>query len=426
MEVSSMLKQITTLVLALLILPLAAYGVDNSEGNQANQEVSPSPLLEKLIISGQIRFREELDKRNFAAGTDVNDMGLLRSRLGLKFQPAQNVIAFLQFQDSRTLGVEGSNTLASSSNLDLHQGYIQLENIFSTQGLSLKVGRQEIAFGGQRLIGTVGWHNVGRSFDGGRLAFSRNGIKADLWAAKLAEVFEAGEAKDNAIYGIDFAVNTNPRFAPRAYVILERNNDTNSSGVDLLSRNTFGIHAKGKVNQFDYAVESALQTGKQEANDVSAFLVGVSTGYTFPGTKKLRLAMGYDHLSGNDGEAGTIKVFNTLYATNHKFYGFMDYFLNIPVHTRGFGLRDLMIKSSLNFSSKVVGKADFHIFNYAQEDEAGQTSLGQEIDLTAVYKFRKPVKIVAGASVFFPGEVFKRLQGSKLGVKLYSMMILDF
>ena len=164
----------------------------------------------------------------------------------------------------------------------------------------------------------------------------------------------------------------------------------------------------------------------QETNNISAFLVGITAGYTFPGTSKLRLAVGYDYLSGNDGETGTIKVFNTLYATNHKFYGFMDYFVNIPVQTRGFGLRDLMIKSSINFSSKVVGKADFHLFNYAEKDEAGQTSLGKEIDLTAVYKFRKAVKIETGALFFLPDEVFKRLQGNKLGVKFYSMMILDF
>lgn len=113
----------------------------------------------------------------------------------MKFQPAQNVTTVLQFQDSRTFGVEGGNTLANGSNIDLHQGYILLENVFKLPGLSLKVGRQEIAFGGQRLIGTVGWHNVGRSFDGGRLAFSRNGLSGEVWTAKLAELLMRVTAK---------------------------------------------------------------------------------------------------------------------------------------------------------------------------------------------------------------------------------------
>lgn len=79
-----------------------------------------------------------------------------------------------------------------------------------------------------------------------------------------------------------------------------------------------------------------------------------------------------------------------------------------------------------NGEAKVTGKADFHLFIYAQKDEAGQTSLGKELDLTFVYKFLQPVKIVTGASVFLPSEVFNRLEGNKLGVKLYSMMLVNF
>jgi len=60
------------------------------------------------------------------------------------------------------------------------------------------------------------------------------------------------------------------------------------------------------------------------------------------------LSAGVDYLSGDDGEDETkYKVFNTLYATNHKFYGFMDYFLNLPVHTYGKGLMDMHGKLNL-------------------------------------------------------------------------------
>lgn len=397
-----------------------------AQTEQGSPKLQKSPVLEKLTVTGQVRFRQDVDRKNFAPGTDVNEKGLLRSRLGMKFQPAQNVTTVLQFQDSRTFGVEGGNTLANGSNIDLHQGYILLENIFKLPGLSLKVGRQEIAFGGQRLIGTVGWHNVGRSFDGGRLAFSRNGVSGEVWTAKLAELFAAGDSKDNVLVGFDVSAKKNSAFMPRAYLILERNSNKNENGVNLLARNTFGVHASGKIRSVDYEFETTLQTGWQEASEIAAFLVGFAAGYTFPVKSKARVAIGYDHLSGNDGTAGTIKVFNTLYATNHKFYGYMDYFLNIPVHTRGFGLRDFMIKSSVNLSPKFVGKADLHFFNYAEKDEAGQTSLGKEVDLTLVYKFLKPVKIVSGASLFFAGDVFKRLHGDRLGVTLYSMMILNF
>lgn len=58
------------------------------------------------------------------------------------------------------------------------------------------------------------------------------------------------------------------------------------------------------------------------------------------------MTLWYDHLSGDDDPSdGTVRVFDTLFATNHKFYGLADYFLNIPVQTVGRGLQDLALKA---------------------------------------------------------------------------------
>lgn len=59
------------------------------------------------------------------------------------------------------------------------------------------------------------------------------------------------------------------------------------------------------------------------------------------------LTLWYDLLSGDaDPNDGDTKVFDTMFATNHKFYGFADMFLNISVHTGGQGLQDLAVKGS--------------------------------------------------------------------------------
>ena len=47
--------------------------------------------------------------------------------------------------------------------------------------------------------------------------------------------------------------------------------------------------------------------------------------YSFKSPVKPAIGVGIDYLSGDDGQdADKYKVFNTLYATNHKYYGFMD------------------------------------------------------------------------------------------------------
>jgi hypothetical protein len=86
---------------------------------------------EKWKLSGQIRQRFEMDDKDFDSETNSNNFNLLRSRLGITFAPEEDVTAFFQVQDSRTFGEETS-TLGdgSADNIDLHQGYIKIKNLF--------------------------------------------------------------------------------------------------------------------------------------------------------------------------------------------------------------------------------------------------------------------------------------------------------
>jgi hypothetical protein len=69
-------------------------------------------------------------------------------------------VLFVQLQDSRQFREETS-TLAdgSADNIDFHQADLKLDQL-SSAPLSLTLWRQELAYGGQRLIGAVGYHNL--------------------------------------------------------------------------------------------------------------------------------------------------------------------------------------------------------------------------------------------------------------------------
>jgi len=388
--------------------------------------IGAAGIGEKTSVDGQIRLRLELDDKSFAPNTDANDFTLMRTRLGLKVNPAEKVTVVLQFQDSRTFGTELS-TLADMGNLDLHQGYVRLDDFLGAEGLTFQVGRQEISFGGERLIGPVGWHNVGRSFDGGRLYLTRPAIRAEFWAAKTNELYDntPAENRDKNIFGFDLELVRLPEFAPRGYYIGEIDNDRSSAGLRKLSRHTLGVQATGKAGRLDYDLETALQTGELGGRDISAYLAALALGCTFKPETGTRLSAGYDYLSGNDGSAD-YKAFNTLYATNHKFYGSMDYFINIPAATGGLGLKDFMVKFQHKFHPQVTCKADFHLFRYAREDSFGQKALGKELDLSLLYNCRKLVKNTIGLSIFIPDEVFERTRGDRTAYWMYYMMTVDF
>ena len=53
------------------------------------------------------------------------------------------------------------------------------------QPLSVRVGRQELAFGDQRLVGHVNWLNTARSFDAVRGVFRHQKIRIDGFAASV-------------------------------------------------------------------------------------------------------------------------------------------------------------------------------------------------------------------------------------------------
>jgi hypothetical protein len=113
-------------------------------------------------VSAEIRPRFQMDNKDFNSDLPSNNFTELRTRLGLKFSPTENIEGFVQIQDSRIYGTE-PNTLTSTDNIDLHQAYFNVNKLFDLP-FNLKLGRMELSYGPQRLIGAVGWHNVGQQF----------------------------------------------------------------------------------------------------------------------------------------------------------------------------------------------------------------------------------------------------------------------
>jgi len=140
---------------------------------------------------------------------------------------------------------------------------------------------------------------------------------------------------------------------------------------------------------------------------------------------------GIDYISGDDNPGdGTYGAFHTLYATNHKYYGFMDYFTNLPQHTWQLGLSDLHFGVGLKPIAQGGFTAVYHIFNSAQDytlsDGSTSNSFGSEVDLTFKYHYNRQVLFVAGASYFTPGAIFKEKKGSDQSDWFYLMTIVNF
>jgi len=362
------------------------------------------PTVLMLVAGGEIRgaeiafggqIRPRLEFRDPAAGGEDDSFTSMRVRAQMKSSLERDVAVFVQWQDVRLWGEE-TNTLGDfkADHFDLHQGYVDFGRIRDLP-LSARLGRQEIGLGGQRLIGAVDWFPQARSFDGVRITATPGGYHLDLLGIRLADATAAGIANNAYLAGL----HAQWPYARDLQVYLFYNSA--GSATDQI---TLGLRQASKIGSIAYRVEAAYQTGERGGQDVAAFMVDVRAGTT---VGKVGLTLWYDRLSGDDDPTDDeTRVFDTLFATNHKFYGYADYFLNIPVHTAGLGLQDLALKISYPLRQDTKLGVDLHSFLLTEKGGLDSAHLGEEIDLTLKHGYSKDVTCVAGFSYVLADDAF--------------------
>ncbi len=378
-------------------------------------------------FSAELRPRYNFDNRDFNGSTKANSFTEMRTRLGAEFSAIENLNMFVQIQDSRIWGTE-PNTLSNTANVDLHQAYFQLNNFFKLP-LDLKVGRMEVSYGPQRLIGAVGWSNIGRSFDGAILKYKRNNFTLDFFALKESESSLPADTLDASVYGAYSNIIFDENYSIQPFVIYYNS----EKAAYPFGNITAGLYVTGKSGGFFHETEFAFQSGSRKDNVdqyLSAFMAALNLGYNFDVSAKPVIKAGVDYLSGdNDPTDNKVKVFNTLFATNHKYYGFMDYFINIPADTYGLGLMD--IHASVGITPIENFMIDFkgHLFNSAEDytlaNNEKSKAFGTEFDITLKYKYNQAVTLQGGVSFFSPGDIFKETRGADSATWVYLMSVIS-
>src|SRR5256712_10056585 len=186
--------------------------------------------MDQLTIGGEARIRYEILNNTSLNSNNSNESAAShRIRVNVGYDLTPDVSFFVQIQDARIWGSEGSTpgavagtnintssgiaSVASANGdttgVDLHQGYILLKNVL-VSGLSVKAGRQEIIFGDHRLFGNFGWSQVGNSFDAVRLTNSIPTADLDLFWARIADTETGAGCVTNGVgscSGVIFSPN---------------------------------------------------------------------------------------------------------------------------------------------------------------------------------------------------------------------------
>ena len=348
-----------------------------------------------VTFGAQVRPRFEyrdptpLDSRSFTS---------MRVRASLEAALPEGVGVFVQIQDVRLWGSEG-NTLGdfSADNLDLHQGYLQLKT-GEDDWFTGRAGRQRTRFGGERLVGWVNWTQQGRSFDGVRLVGEKDWGRVDLVGYQVEESAAAGHEEDGSFFGVHSAFS---RVAGGTLDVYGFLNHVVGEDADT-EQGTLGLRHVAAGERFRYRAEASYQFGNRAGRDVAAFMLGARVAASLGG--KGWLTLWYDYLSGGAPDEAKAKVFDTLFATNHKFYGFGDLFLSIPRDTDGRGLQDLALKAQYTGVPKLPIGLALHSFYVAESAGLDSGHLGEELDLTATYRYSPNFAVVGGFAYVFQAQ----------------------
>jgi hypothetical protein len=414
-------------------------------------------------LGGQIRLRYETKENMAVAGRagavdfgasvvdNDNDYFLTRTKLHLGFSPVDWFTAFAEGRHSTAAGDERTPSPDRDA-IDLHQAFIALGTVKEFP-VTAKIGRQELAYGDERLIGPSDWGNAGRVFDAAKIRFENSDVWVDAFVSQVVMVRDEhfNEANNyDYLSGLYASTRTLiPKQETQLY-FLARNVQHGSpnvigtgqppllTGASPRDIYTIGMRVKSLPGQFhgwDYEAEFAGQFGRFQATASSpslsqeAFAAHVAAGYTWAKTWGApRAGLEYNYASGDDNpNDGTHGTFDNLFPTNHKFYGFMDFVSWQNIH-------DARLAASLKPLAKLTVTADYHAFwladthdyfyqvngaprssgGYGLNSNAG-SFVGTELDLAATYAIKPYASVQAGYGHFFTGDYVTDLLASRGG-----------
>jgi hypothetical protein len=335
----------------------------------------------------------------------------------------------VQLQDARvgqkTVGPTGTPFTAK---FDLRQAFADIGSAKSP--VVARVGRQELAFGDQRLIGHLNWTNAARTFDAARVTFKSKAAQVDLFGASIVRIMDGEFDKSGNGHRLAGAYVSSGKVVPKGtvepYVLWRRDQNQRpeiGTAADL-KQVTTGVRLAGRMPAaLDYNVEMDVQRGSLATDDIKAWAGHWQLRATLPGTKTPHVTGEYNYASGDSNPADGIRgTFDQLYPTGHDKYGLADQVGWRNIHDVRLGVDVTPFKATpitLNYHSYWLAEKRDGLYNAGgallARVAAGAASakVGQEIDLQIARPITPQLALAAGYSHLFAGPFLKEATPGK-------------
>jgi hypothetical protein len=376
-------------------------------------------------LSGEERLRIE----GFTGGgfqEESEDAYLLsRFRFNLAILPVNWMKFRFQVQDAR-LWWKNTKPYAPpyQDTFDLRLASVEFGDS-EKQPVALRVGRQEINLGEERLVGSSSWTNTARTFDAARLTLRTGRYRVDAFAASPV-VLQDGNVGDHVpgnnlhgLYGSMDAVVPRATVEPYVFWRLIQRQKTEAGSIGNLSFAAVGMRWVGKLSRdFDYGQEVTIERGSLGPDRVAAWAGHWMFGYNPPWIGSPRAFAEYNHASGDrNPKDGMRNTFDQLFPSGHDKEGLAD-----QVGWRNICHLRLGIESkprpgwmaSVRYSGYWLADVHDALYNssgtalFRRVDGSAGRFVGTELDTVVLYRYSKQLQLGIGFAHLFPGTFLKR------------------
>lgn len=246
-----------------------------------------------LSAGGEVRYQyfRYTNEEWGDAPEDKDGFVLSRLLFHSDFHVNNHIRFFVQLQSSLSDGRVTEPPPIEQNELDLHQAFVDVALVKkNTSVLTLRVGRQELGYGSSRLISPREGPNNRQAFDGAKVFFTSQSLKADLFWTDYV-VSNRGILNDKMLnagirlWGAYLVFNKVPFFKnlDLYYLGLQKENSAWSDVVGREIRHTIGARVSGKNGKWAYDFEGVYQFGTMTDYTISAWTLSSSNTYSLFG-----------------------------------------------------------------------------------------------------------------------------------------------
>jgi len=395
---------------------------------------------EQFLFSagGDVRSRYNYETNSRLTGV-TNTYELFRARM----------YTDLWFEDKARIYVEGIFADSFDQNLnplgidinrgDLLNAFVDLK-VLSTgekdDPTYLRVGRQELLYGSQRLISTLDWANTRRTFQGAKVWHRSEKFDVDLFCVQPvpAQRNRFDSVDNNQVFtGLWATFRPKKGHNVDAFILNLDQTSPVATGQNGqrggFNISTFGGRYYAREGDWLCDAEGMLQTGS--VVDRGQFAGALSTGVGHVWSKHCMMPqvwVYYDYASGTDDGVTTRNTFNQLFPFGHYYLGFADLVGRQNIH-------DLNAQVAFYPMPWITALAQYHIFRLAEErdalysaggavlrrDPTGRAGkeVGSELDFLVNFHLTTHMDLLVSYSHLFTGPFIKNTGSGAAANALY-------